>query len=159
MKCPICFYKETRVADSRVGSDGITIRRRRECLRCGFRFSTMEEVEILELMVLKRGGRKESYAREKIEKGLLTAFEKRPVTKDRFRKLINKIERGIQIKRKPEITSLEIGEIVMKELRKVDPVAYIRFVSVYRAFPDIETFQKELSSICNKKIKSKRRSS
>jgi transcriptional repressor NrdR len=151
MKCPVCNYQETKVADSRVASDGITIRRRRECLKCGFRFSTYEQVELLELMVLKRDDRKESYSREKLEKGLKKAFEKRPIDQEEIRILVNKIERNIQAKKKNELTSEEIGEIIMKELKKKDPVAYIRFASVYRAFDDLETFQKEINSVFKKK--------
>lgn len=153
MKCPVCNYKETKVTDSRVASDEITIRRRRECLKCGFRFSTYEQVELLDLMLLKRDGRKESYSREKLEQGLKKAFEKRPITQDDFKILINRIERGIQAKKKNEMTSQEIGEIIMKELKKKDPVAYIRFASVYRAFEDLETFQKEINSVFKKKKK------
>ncbi len=155
MKCPVCNYKETKVADSRVTSDEITIRRRRECLKCGFRFSTYEQVELLELMVIKRDDRKESYSREKLEKGLKKAFEKRPSTEEDLRILVNKIERSIQSKKKSEITTTELGEIIMKEIKKRDPVAYIRFASVYRAFEDLETFQKEINAVFKKKKKKK----
>jgi transcriptional repressor NrdR len=151
MKCPVCNYQETKVVDSREGSDGITIRRRRECLKCGFRFSTYEQVELLEVSVLKRDGRKEAYSREKLENGLKKAFEKRPISDEDFRILINKIERNIQARKKSEITSQEIGELVMKELKKKDPVAYIRFASVYRAFKDLDSFQKEINSVFRKK--------
>jgi len=151
MKCPVCNYKETKVVDSRVASDEITIRRRRECLKCGFRFSTYEQVELLDLMVIKRDSHKESYSREKVEQGLRKAFEKRPISDEAFRILVNKIERNIQALKKNEITSLEIGEIIMKELKRKDPVAYIRFASVYRAFKDLETFQKEINSVFGKK--------
>jgi len=153
MKCPVCNYKETKVVDSRVASDGITIRRRRECLKCGFRFSTYEQVELLELMVIKRAGHKESYSREKLENGLKKAFEKRPVSQDSFRILVNKIEKSIQSKKKSEITSQEIGELAMKELKKKDPVAYIRFASVYRAFKDLASFQKEINEVFKNKEK------
>ena len=91
MRCPVCYYEDSKVIDSRVASDGLSIRRRRECLKCGFRFSTYEEVEILDLVVVKRDGRKESYSREKVVKGLKRALEKRPVTEDNFKKLINLI--------------------------------------------------------------------
>lgn len=155
MKCPVCNYKETKVVDSRVASDEITIRRRRECLKCGFRFSTYEQVELLELMVVKRDGRKESYSREKLEQGLRKAFQKRPITQEAFRILVNKIERQLQARRKNEIASLEIGDIIMKELKKQDPVAYIRFASVYHAFKDLETFQKEINEVFKKKKKDK----
>ncbi|MCX6740130.1 MAG: transcriptional regulator NrdR [Candidatus Parcubacteria bacterium] len=153
MKCPVCNYQETKVVDSREGSDGITIRRRRECLKCGFRFSTYEQVELLELTVIKRDGRKEAYEREKLENGLKKAFEKRPIGGEDFRILVNKIERNIQARKKNEITSQEVGELVTKELKKKDPVAYIRFVSVYRSFKDLETFQREINSVFNKKRK------
>jgi len=156
MKCPVCNYKETKVVDSRVASDQITIRRRRECLKCGFRFSTYEQVELLELMVIKNNGYKESYSREKLEKGLRKAFEKRPIKDESFRILVNKIERNIQARRKNEITSQEIGEIVIKELKKKDPVAYIRFASVYRAFADIEAFKKEINSLFKPSKKKKK---
>ncbi len=151
MKCPVCNYKETKVVDSRVASDGITIRRRRECLKCGFRFSTYEQVELLELMVIKRSGQKESYSREKLEQGLRKAFEKRPISAEAFRILVNKIEKNIQARKKNEISSQEIGEVVIKELKKKDPVAYIRFASVYHAFKDLDSFQKEINAVFKKK--------
>lgn len=150
MKCPVCNYQETKVVDSREGSDGITIRRRRECLKCGFRFSTYEQVELLEVSIIKRSGRKEAYSREKLEGGLRKAFEKRPISDEDFRILINKIERNIQARKKNEIASQELGELVMKELKRKDPVAYIRFASVYRAFKDLESFQKEINSVFKK---------
>jgi transcriptional repressor NrdR len=102
-------------------------------------------------MVIKRDDRKESYSREKLEKGLKKAFEKRPSTEEDLRILVNKIERSIQAKKKNEITSTELGEIIMKEIKKKDPVAYIRFASVYRAFEDLETFQKEINAVFKKK--------
>jgi transcriptional repressor NrdR len=151
MKCPVCNYQETKVVDSREGSDGITTRRRRECLKCGFRFSTYEQVELLEVSVIKRDGRKEAYSREKLENGLRKAFEKRPISNEDFRILINKIERSIQARKKNEITSQDIGELAVKEIKKIDPVAYIRFASVYRAFEDLDTFQKEINSVFRKK--------
>src|SRR3989338_9061796 len=104
MKCPVCYYEDTKVTDSRVASDGIAIRRRRECLKCGFRFSTYEEVEILDLSVIKQSGAIEAYSREKLITGLKKAFEKRPITEDDFKKLITRIERDIQAKSKNEIS-------------------------------------------------------
>jgi transcriptional repressor NrdR len=156
MKCPVCNYKETKVIDSRVALDGITVRRRRECLKCGFRFSTYEEVELLDLTVLKRDGQKQAYSREKLEQGLHKALERRPISEEQFRMLVNKIERDIQALKKNEIFSREIGEIVMKELKKKDPVAYIRFASVYRAFQDLESFQKEINAVFKSSKKSKK---
>jgi len=151
MKCSICYYPDTKVIDSRVASDGLSIRRRRECLKCGFRFSTYEEMEILDLTIVKRNGQKESYSREKITKGLKRALEKRPITEDGFKKLIHSIERDMQILRKSEITSDQIGQIVMKYLKKFDQVAYIRFASVYESFKDAQTFRRELNKLLTKK--------
>jgi transcriptional repressor NrdR len=151
MRCPACYHIDTKVVDSRVASDGITIRRRRECLKCSFRFSTREEVEILDLMIVKRDGHKEAYIREKLESGLKRAFEKRSITDDDFKRLINNIERDIQVKAKNEIKSSQIGEIIMKRLKRVDQVAYIRFASVYQSFKDAADFRLELNKLKRKK--------
>jgi len=147
MRCPACNFNDTKVVDSRVATDGFSIRRRRECLKCGFRFSTYEEVEILDLTIVKRDGRKESYSREKIINGLKKSLEKRPITEDNFKKLINRIERDLQLLRKSEITSQQIGQAIMKELRKTDQVAYIRYASVYESFKDAQTFHRELNKL------------
>lgn len=147
MQCPACSHEETKVADSRVSSDGATIRRRRECLKCGFRFSTLEEIEILGITVVKRDGRREPYHRDKIVSGLQKALEKRPTTTEQLLTLVRGIETDIQRKRKPEITSIEVGEIVMEHLKRFDKVAYIRFASVYRSFEDAETFQSEVKKL------------
>ena len=152
MKCPVCYYQDTKVIDSRVASDGLSIRRRRECLKCGFRFSTYEEIEILDLSIVKRDGRKETYTREKLISGLKKALEKRPITEEKFKKLVNSIERDLQVLRKNEVTSSQIGQIVMRHLKRTDKVAYIRFASVYESFADVHTFQREL----NKLLKSKK---
>ena len=138
MRCPFCASKETKVIDKRESESLLATRRRRECLKCGFRFSTYEQVELLDIMVIKRDGHKQSYSREKLEQGLKKAFEKRPISDEALRILVNKIERNIQAKKKNEITSKEIGAIIMKELKRKDPVAYIRFASVYQAFEDLE---------------------
>jgi transcriptional repressor NrdR len=150
MICPACYYDDTKVVDSRVATDGITIRRRRECLKCNFRFSTREEVEILDLIVVKRNGVKEMYDQKKLESGLRRAFEKRAITDDDFKKLINNIERDIQVKTRSEITSVDIGKIVLKQLKKIDQVAYIRFASVYQSFNDAEDFIQELKNFKKK---------
>ena len=155
MRCPACYHIDTKVIDSRVAADGITIRRRRECLKCSFRFSTREEVEILDLMVVKRDGRKEAYVRDKLEVGLKQAFQKRSITDESFKKLINNIERDIQIKAKSEIKSSQIGEIIMKRLKRVDQVAYIRFASVYQSFKDAADFRSELNKLKRKKRRKK----
>ncbi|MBU0647137.1 MAG: transcriptional regulator NrdR [Patescibacteria group bacterium] len=147
MKCPVCNYFDSKVIDSRVASDGMSIRRRRECLKCCFRFSTYEEVEILDLSVIKRDGRKESYNRDKIIKGLRRSLEKRPIIEDDFKKLINLIERDLQIIRKNEVSTEQIGQIVMNHLKQLDQVAYIRFASVYQSFEDAQTFQRELNKL------------
>lgn len=156
MKCPVCYYQDTKVIDSRVASDGLSIRRRRECLKCGFRFSTYEEVEILDLSIIKRDSRKEAYSREKLIKGLRKALEKRPITADNFKKIINSIERDIQAMRASEITSSQLGQLVMKYLKRADQVAYIRYASVYESFKDAQTFRRELNKLLkNKKNKKK----
>lgn len=148
MKCPFCAHEETKVIDSRVASDGLSIRRRRECMKCEHRFSTYEEMEILDLAVQKRDGREESYHREKIEMGLRKALEKRPVETENFKQLVSEIEQ--EIHRKTEggkIESKEIGNIIIRKLKKYDQIAYIRFASVYRQFEDISEFKKELQKL------------
>ncbi|PLX20659.1 transcriptional regulator NrdR [Candidatus Parcubacteria bacterium] len=151
MKCPVCYFQDTKVVDSRVASDGLSIRRRRECLKCCFRFSTFEEIEILDLTVVKRDDKKENYSREKIVKGLKKSLEKRSVSDDKFKQLIHLIERDIQKLRKNEVSSDEVGQIIMNQLKKIDKVAYIRFASVYQAFEDVTTFKKELNKLFEKK--------
>lgn len=148
MRCPSCQNEDTKVIDSRVASDGLSIRRRRECEKCEFRFSTYEQVEILELMVQKRDGTVQPYVREKLEGGLHKALEKRPITGEDFRQLVSEIEQEIQKKmRDNRIESKEIGDIVVRKLKKHDQIAYIRFASVYRQFEDVEEFKKELQKL------------
>jgi transcriptional repressor NrdR len=145
MKCPKCLNIDTKVVDSRPVEEAGAIRRRRECEKCNFRFSTYEQIEILDLTVVKRDGTKQPYVRDKLERGLKRAFEKRGMTDDKFRKVISEIEQEIQKKSGGgEITSEQIGEIIMKIIRKVDKVAYIRFASVYRQFEDIHEFKEEI---------------
>jgi len=153
MYCAVCRHKDTRVVDSRMSSDGASVRRRRECEKCGFRFSTFEEVELLDLTVVKRDGRREAYSRDKMTRGLQKSLEKRPYTDQAFQKLVHKIERDVQKKRRGQLTTEELGEILMKHLKSFDKVAYIRFASVYRSFEDVETFESELQ-----KLKRRRRS-
>lgn len=153
MKCPVCYFQDTKVVDSRVASDGFSIRRRRECLKCGFRFSTYEELEILELSVVKRDGRREAYSREKLVGGLKRALEKRPITEENFKKLVHLIERDLQILKKEEVTSEQVGYSVMRQLKKIDKVAYIRYASVYQSFKDLAEFKKELNKLANNKDK------
>ena len=147
MHCPNCNNSDTKVIDSRVAADGLAIRRRRECTSCTFRFSTYEEMEILDLTVIKRSGDKQLYSREKMEAGIRKAFEKRPISDEDFRKLVSQIEQDVQKKANPEITSEQIGEIVMKKIKKVDKVAYVRFASVYKQFEDVDEFKAELQSL------------
>jgi len=158
MHCPVCANPESSVVDTRVSPDGTSIRRRRECDKCGFRFSTNETVELLNIVVIKRDGSHELYARENIERGLRRALEKRPHTEADFRGLTNTIERDIQRLNTNEVRSSDIGEIVMDRLRSFDKVAYIRFASVYRSFEDVKNFQQELSKLSKKTKKKKRRS-
>ncbi len=153
MRCPICNNADTKVIDSRLSVDGMNIRRRRECEKCDFRFSTLEEMELLDLTVVKRDGRREAYARDKIVRGLEKALEKRPYTDVSMQQLVHKIERDIQKKRRGELTSKEMGEVVMKQLKTFDKVAYIRFASVYRSFDDVKTFEQELRSLITPTLK------
>jgi transcriptional repressor NrdR len=153
MKCPVCHHDDTKVVDSRVINEGFSIRRRRECLKCTFRFSTYEELEILDLMVVKRNGNRESYQREKLVHGLRRALEKRPITDEAFKKLVTSIERDLQKIRKNEVTTSQVGALVMKHLKKIDKVAYIRFASVYQSFKDLQEFSKELNKLIGDKKK------
>ena len=150
MNCPVCKSKDTKVVDSRISTDGLSIRRRRECEKCSYRFSTIEEVELLDLTVVKGDGRREAYSREKIVRGLNKALEKRSYTEPAFKKLVHNIERDIQKKKRGELTSSEVGEIVIRRLKGFDKVAYIRFASVYRSFEDVQTFQRELNKLLKK---------
>ena len=134
----------------------MSIRRRRECPRCHFRFSTLEDVQLLDLIVLKRNGRREPYNHEKLERGLAKALEKRPITQEQLKALVRSIEVDLQRKRGQEVTSQEVGEIVMRRLEKFDHIAYIRFASVYRQFEDVRTFQKELARLLPQTKKSKK---
>jgi len=153
MYCPVCQSKETKVVDSRLSQGGMTVRRRRECIKCSYRFSTLEETELLDIVVVKSDGRREAYSRNKLEGGILRSLTKRPYTQEKFDRMIHAIERDIQKKKKREITSKEVGEIIMKHLRKFDKIAYIRFASIYRAFEDVTKFQKEISSLESKRKK------
>ncbi len=150
MHCPICRSKETRVVDSRLSQDGYSTRRRRECVKCTYRFSTVEEMGVPDIMVVKQDGRRDAYSRKKIEHGLRQALTKRQYTQEKFEKLVHNIERDIRKKRKREVTSQTIGEIVMKHLQKFDKVAYIRFASIYRAFEDVKKFQSAVRSLQKK---------
>lgn len=147
MNCPFCNFSDTRVVDSRETNEGKITRRRRECLKCKARFSTYEEIELLKLLVVKKDGAKEDYDKTKIELGVRKALEKRPISEDKIAKLMGDIEYDIQSLEKPEVTSREIGRIVLKKLKELDEVAYVRFASVYKSFGSIESFKKELDGL------------
>jgi len=147
MHCPVCNSKETKVVDSRLTQDSFAVRRRRECTKCQYRFSTMEEMELLDIIVVKNNGKRETYARTKIEKGIMHSLSKRPFLQENFDRMIHNIERDIQKRNNREIASKEIGELVMKHLKKFDKIAYIRFASIYRAFEDVSNFKKEVNSL------------
>lgn len=154
MKCPICYHPDTKVLDSRVATDGLSIRRRRECLKCAFRFSTYEELEILDVSLVKRDGRREAYSRDKLISGLKKASEKR-INDDKFKKLVHMIERDIQALKTNEVSSQEVGRIVMKNLKKVDQIAYIRYASVYESFKNVQEFKRELNKLLGGKSNKK----
>lgn len=148
MNCPACNHPETKVVDSRDTNDGRAIRRRRECEKCKERFSTYEEVEIMRLLVVKRDGQKEDYNQEKIKKGIAKSLEKRPVSEERKEKLVNEIEYQVYLKSKQgEISSKDVGKIILDKLKEVDDVAYLRFASVYKSFGSLKSFKKELKKM------------
>jgi transcriptional repressor NrdR len=151
MKCPYCGHTEDRVIDSRPTEENTAIRRRRECTRCLKRFTTYEKVESVPLMVIKKDKTRQTFDREKLLNGLLRACEKRPVSVDTLEKMVNEIEGQILNSLKREITTREIGEMVMARLKDVDEVAYVRFASVYRQFRDINTFMDELRKLLKEK--------
>jgi transcriptional repressor NrdR len=144
MKCPFCANGENKVIDSRLSKDSSAIRRRRECLACGRRFTTYEFVEDILPTVVKKDGRRESFDRAKIRTGIKKACEKRPISIDVIEKSVENVERACQELQEKEITSSVIGELVMKELHDLDGVAYVRFASVYRQFRDVSEFLNEL---------------
>ena len=144
MKCPYCGNLDTRVIDSRPAEDNSSIRRRRCCDECGKRFTTYEKVETIPLIVIKKDDNREQYERSKIENGVLSACYKRPVSADAIKAAVDEIEIKIVNREEKEIHSSLIGEIVMERLKTLDPVAYVRFASVYRQFKDVSTFMDEL---------------
>lgn len=147
MRCPVCNHKNTSVVDTRPAENDLSIRRRRECDKCEYRFSTIEETELLDLIVVKRDGKREAYMRDKLESGIRRSLTKRAFTQDDFHRLLHAIERDIQKRKKRELSSSELGEIVMKNLRTFDKVAYIRFASIYRDFKDVKNFESELKRL------------
>lgn len=147
MECPYCAYTKSKVTNKRSSPDGI--RRRRECLnpKCKKRFTTYEKIEKSDLYIIKKDGRREKFDIKKLEGGITRALEKRPVSQEQIKKIINEIEEQIRKTGKKEIKSSMIGELVMKKLKKVDEIAYVRFASVYRQFKDIKEFKQELKEL------------
>ena len=150
MKCPFCGFEESKVIDSRPTDEGQRIRRRRECLDCGKRFTTYEIIESLPIIVIKKDKSREAFNRDKLMTGLLRACEKRPVSIDTLDNMIDEIETVLQNSLDREVSSEKIGELVMEKLKAIDEVAYVRFASVYRQFKDINTFMQELNKLLEK---------
>lgn len=151
MRCPFCFHPESKVIDSRPAEEGASIRRRRECLACRKRFTTYETMECLPLVVVKKDGSRQSFDRNKVMAGLIRACEKRPVPYSTLESMVGEIEQVLQNQMEREISSAQIGELVMERLKKIDDVSYVRFASVYRQFKDINTFISELSKLLEDK--------
>ena len=151
MKCPFCGYSESKVIDSRPADEGASIRRRRECLGCQKRFTTYETVERMPLVVVKRDGSRQTFDKIKLINGMLRACEKRPVSLNQLEQIADEIEQELQSGLEREISTVNIGEMVMSRLKDVDEVAYVRFASVYRSFKDINTFMDELAKLLSDK--------
>jgi transcriptional repressor NrdR len=150
MRCPHCGYREDKVVDSRATQEESAIRRRRECLKCGKRFTTYEYVEEVSLMVIKKDGRREPFDRKKMLSGIIRACEKRPVSMEKMEEIATQVERTIQKKSDREVSASKIGELVMEKLKQLDDVAYVRFASVYRQFKDVGQFMEELKGILHR---------
>lgn len=150
MKCSYCSYKEDKVVDSRSTSGGMAIRRRRECLKCGRRFTTYEYIEEISLMVIKKDGHRQPFDRKKILTGIMKACEKRPISLEKMEEIVTSVERAVQRKSDREVSSRRIGELMMEKLKALDDVAYVRFASVYRQFRDVGQFMEELKGILGK---------
>ena len=151
MRCPFCDYAESKVVDSRPADEGTIIRRRRECLRCGKRFTTYERVENIPLIVVKKGGQRVPFDKNKILNGILKACEKRPVSVEMIQQISDTIEKELYQHEEKEVDSTYIGERVMTALKQLDQVAYVRFASVYRDFTDVGSFMEELKSLMSEK--------
>ena len=150
MRCVFCNCLQSRVIDSRPTDEGLAIRRRRECVNCGRRFTTYEKIETVQIMVVKKDGSREAFDADKIRRGLIKACEKRPVAMHDVDALVRDVEQQIMNSLEQEVSSARIGEMVMERLRNLDEVAYVRFASVYRSFCDINTFMEELKSLLGK---------
>ncbi len=151
MKCPFCGFSDSKVIDSRPADEGVTIRRRRECLACQRRFTTYEMIERLPLVVIKRDGSRQSFDKVKLINGMVRACEKRPVAMADIEHIAEEVEQELQSSLERETTTTEIGEMVMQRLKELDEVSYVRFASVYRSFKDINTFMAELSKLLGDK--------
>lgn len=151
MKCPFCGFTDSKVVDSRPADDGSTIRRRRECLACQKRFTTYETIERLPLVVVKRDGSRQSFDKVKVLNGMIRACEKRPVPIQELEKIANDVEQELQEAFEREISTTDIGEMIMERLKTLDEVSYVRFASVYRSFKDISTFMDELAKLLEDK--------
>ena len=147
MRCPFCGYEESRVVDSRPTEENEKIRRRRECLKCNSRFTTYEVIETVPIMVVKKDKSRQAFDRDKLMRGILRSCEKRPVTANDIERLVDQIESELSNSLQREVSSYRIGELVMKHLKNIDEVAYVRFASVYRDFGDIDAFMQELKSM------------
>ena len=150
MRCFYCGHLESKVVDSRAAEDGTAIRRRRECLQCGKRFTTYEKIESVPIIVIKKDGSRQSYDREKLQRGILSSCANRPIAIETIDGILDGIEAEIHNSLAREVSSVQIGQMVMDRLRKIDEVAYVRFASVYKQFKDIESFQEELKRMQNK---------
>ena len=151
MRCFYCGHLESKVVDSRAAEDGTAIRRRRECLQCGKRFTTYEKIESVPIIVIKKDGSRQSYDREKLQRGILSSCANRPIPIEMIDGVLDGIEAEIHNSLAREVSSVQIGQMVMDRLRKIDEVAYVRFASVYKQFKDIESFQEELERMKQKK--------
>lgn len=150
MRCPFCSFEESKVVDSRSTDDNTTIRRRRECLNCGKRYTTYEKVEDIPILVVKRDLTREIFNREKVVNGLIIACQKRPVSRKQIENIAEDIEKIISNKMLTEVETEHIGEMVMERLKEIDEISYVRFASVYRQFKDINTFLEEIKSLVEK---------
>ena len=153
MKCPFCSHLDDKVIDSREARTGDLIRRRRECLRCGRRFTTYERIDEIPYMVIKKDGRRERFDRQKILQGLLKSCEKRPVPTAKLESMVDEVERAVQEAKERELTTQELGELLMVRLKKLDKVAYVRFASVYMDFKDVKEFMNELKGLLSDRNK------
>ena len=153
LKCPFCFFDESKVVDSRSTDDNTTIRRRRECLRCNKRYTTYEKIEDIPILVIKKDNTRENFNKEKIINGLIIACQKRPVSRNQIENISIEIEKSISNSMITEVESSYIGKLVMEKLKEIDEVSYVRFASVYRQFKDINTFFEEIKGLMTDKNK------